>query len=136
MTESPRTQPAQASPKAAARDAAEARKTDPAESAEYISVDIYDQTYHLRGEDSEYIRRLADIVDAKMRAVASHGKTVDSLRVAVLAALNIADELVTLEGRYDILAGSSQESRASMRTRAHSLTGLLDSVLSEERKIS
>ena len=102
---------------------------------DYISVDIYDQTYHLRGEDSEYIRRLADIVDAKMRAVASHGKTVDSLRVAVLAALNIADELVTLERRYDGIAGS-QESRAAIRNRAHTLTGLLDSVLSDERKIS
>jgi len=105
-------------------------------SADYISVDIYDQTYHLRGEDPEYIRRLADIVDAKMRAVASHGKTVDSLRVAVLAAVNIADELATIEQRYNALTGTSDETRNSIRTRAHSLTGLLDSVLGEERKIS
>jgi len=119
-------------------------KTQPASSAskatngtaDYISVDIYDQTYHLRGDDAEYIRRLADIVDAKMRAVASHGKTVDSLRVAVLAALNIADEFLTLERRYDALAGGSQESRAAIRTRAHTLTGLLDSVLSETRRVS
>jgi cell division protein ZapA len=97
-----------------------------------ISVDIYDQTYHLRGEDTEYIRRLAEIVDSKMRAVASHGKTVDSLRVAVLAALNIADELTTLEQKYDALSGNASQS--SLRTRAHSLTGLLDSVLEESRK--
>jgi cell division protein ZapA len=102
---------------------------------DYISVDIYDQTYHLRGDDPEYIQRLADIVDAKMRTVASHGKTVDSLRVAVLAALNIADELVTIERRLDVLAGS-REDHAAIRTRAHSLAGLLDSVLSDERKIS
>jgi len=107
----------------------------PAPNSGYITVDIYDQTYHLHGEDPEYIRRLAEVVDAKMRAVASHGKTVDSLRVAVLAALNIADELVTVERRYDTVAGS-QESRATIRTRAHTLTGLLDSVLSDERKIS
>jgi cell division protein ZapA len=75
-------------------------------STEYISVDIYDQTYHLRGENPEYIRHLAEIVDAKMRAVASHGKTVDSLRVAVLAALNIADEFATLEQRYNALTGT------------------------------
>ncbi len=105
-------------------------------STEYISVDIYDQTYHLRGENPEYIRRLAEIVDAKMRAVASHGKTVDSLRVAVLAALNIADELATLEQRYNTLTGTTDETRNSIRNRAHSLTGLLDSVLGEERKIS
>jgi cell division protein ZapA len=119
----PRTQPAPPAPNNASGN------------VDYISVDIYDQTYHLRGDDPEYIRRLAEIVDAKMRAVASHGKTVDSLRVAVLAALNIADELATLERRYDALAGS-QESRAAIRTRAHTLTGLLDSVLSDERKIS
>jgi len=129
-----RTQPA------SLKDAPKHAPKDPAASAlqdvDYISVDIYDQTYHLRGEDPDYIRRLADIVDAKMRAVAAHGKTVDSLRVAVLAALNIADELVTLERRYDALTGSNQETRAAIRTRAHSLTGLLDSVLGDERKIS
>ena len=101
-----------------------------------IAVEIYDQVYHLRGTDTAYIERLAAIVDAKMRAVSAHGNTVDSLRVAVLAALNIADELVTLEQRYNTLSGTTDESRASIRTRAHSLTGLLDSVLGDERKIS
>lgn len=100
-----------------------------------ISVDIYDQTYHLRGQDTDYIRRLADMVDAKMRAVASHGKTVDSLRVAVLAALNIADELVTLEQRHLSLTGEASQEQNSIRSRAHTLAGLLDSVLEEERKI-
>ena len=119
----PKTQPAPSAPKAVNG------------TGDYISVDIYDQTYHLRGDDGEYIRRLAEIVDAKMRAVAAQGKTVDSLRVAVLAALNIADELVTLERRHDSVAGW-QENRPSIRTRARTLTGLLDSVLSEERKIS
>lgn len=99
-----------------------------------IAVDIYDQTYNLRGQDVEYIRRLADIVDSKMRAVASHGKTVDSLRVAVLAALNIADELATLEQNYDSLVGDARGSQNSIRSRAHTLTGLLDSVLEGERK--
>jgi cell division protein ZapA len=107
--------------------------TEPA-SDDFISVDIYDQTYHLRGDDIEYIRRLAEIVDSKMRAVASHGKTVDSLRVAVLAALNIADELSTLEQKYDALSGNARQSPNSLRSRAHSLTGLLDSVLEESRK--
>jgi cell division protein ZapA len=99
-----------------------------------ISVDIYDQTYNLRGQDTEYIRRLADIVDGKMRAVASHGKTVDSLRVAVLAALNIADELAALEQKYDALSGNARLDQGSLRSRAHTLTGLLDSVLDGERK--
>lgn len=106
--------------------------TEPSTNA--IAVDIYDQTYNLRGDDVEYIRRLADIVDSKMRAVASHGKTVDSLRVAVLAALNIADELATLEQKYEAHVGNARGSQNSLRSRAHTLTGLLDSVLEGERK--
>jgi cell division protein ZapA len=100
-----------------------------------ISVDIYDQTYHLRGQDPAYIQRLADVVDSKMRAVASHGKTVDSLRVAVLAALNIADELVTAEEQLHALNGNLSAAQRSIRSRAHSLTGLLDSVLEDDRRI-
>jgi cell division protein ZapA len=65
---------------------------------EPVSVEIYDQVYNLRGTDAEHIERLAALVDGKMRAVAAHGTTVDSLRVAVLAGLNIADELLALRG--------------------------------------
>jgi cell division protein ZapA len=102
---------------------------------ESVSVEIYDQIYHLRGTDPAYIQRLATIVDAKMRAVSSHGGTVDSLRVAVLAALNIADELATLRQRYDTLAGSISQTQSSMLSRAGSLAGMLDEVL-EDRKVS
>jgi cell division protein ZapA len=103
------------------------------ESARYagaVAVEIYDQIYQLRGTDAGYIERLAGVVDGKMRAVSSHGATVDSLRVAVLAALNIADELLTLKGRYESLI-SSQQAQSSMRTRAGSLAGMLDEVLLE-----
>jgi cell division protein ZapA len=98
-----------------------------------IIVDIYDQTYHLNGNDREYIERLAATVDGKMRAVASKGRTVDSLRVAVLAALNLADELARLEERYASVT-SAGDSVASIRSRAHSLSGMLDEVLVDERK--
>ncbi len=58
-----------------------------------VPVEIYGQTYNLRGEgDSSHITRLAAFVDRKMREVSDHTATVDSLRVAILAALNIADE--------------------------------------------
>jgi len=98
-----------------------------------VSVDIYDQVYHLRGIDAAYIERLAATVDAKMRAVAALGSTVDSLRVAVLAALNIADELESLRKRYDALAGSSNRTEDSMRSRAGTLAGMLDEVLEDRR---
>jgi cell division protein ZapA len=104
----------------------------PDNDAQAITVDIYDQAYRLRGNDRAYVERLAALVDAKMRAVAAHGRTADSLRVAVLAALNIADELLRLQERYE--AVSSPESAEALRNRAHSLSGLLDEVLGEERK--
>jgi cell division protein ZapA len=102
-----------------------------------VSVDIYDQVYHLRGTDPAYIERLAAIVDAKMRAVSAQGNTVDSLRVAVLAALNIADELCTARQRHDQianLAGNLETTQHSTRSRATTLSHLLDEVL-EDRKV-
>jgi cell division protein ZapA len=98
-----------------------------------VVVEIYDQVYQLRGTDPAHIQRLAEIVDSKMRAVSAHGATVDSLRVAVLAALNIADELMALRARNDSLTGSMSQAQTTVRSRAGSLAGMLDEIL-EERK--
>ncbi len=96
-------------------------------------VEIYDQTYHLRGTDSAYIERLAALVDSKMRAVAAQSSSPDSLRVAVLAALNITDELVSLRARYDSLTGSMDKAQTTVRSRTGSLVGMLDEVLVERK---
>lgn len=70
-----------------------------------IRVTIYDQEYNMRGHlDPDYIRRLAEFVDGKMRSVAARTQTVDSLRTAVLAALNIADEYHQLLARNEAAA--------------------------------
>lgn len=95
--------------------------------ASYVTVNIYDQVYHLSGQDPEHICRLAERVDAKMRAVAAQGRTVDSLRVAVLAALNLADELSLTVEAAGADAGQGYARTASLR-------GLLDEVLEAERK--
>jgi len=100
------------------------------EPLKYVTVQIYDQTYHLSGQDAAHIGRLAEQVDAKMRAVAAQGRTVDSLRVAVLAALNLADEL-SQASKVSPSAGA--DARLS-HARAVSLRGLLDEVLEEELK--
>jgi cell division protein ZapA len=99
-----------------------------------IAVEIYDQVYNLRGTDHAYIERLAQVVDAKMRAVSAHGNTVDSLRVAVLAALNIADELCAVRQRYEQFAGTVQNSQTTIRSRAGNLSHMLDEIL-EDRKV-
>ena len=68
------------------------RTTDSMEQT--IRVEIYNQTYSIRSDgDNEYILRLAEYVDQKMREISSGTLTVDSLKVAILAALHIADEL-------------------------------------------
>ena len=94
----------------------------------YTTVSIYDQAYHLTGQNPAHIHRLAELVDSKMRAVASQGRTVDSLRVAVLAALNLADELLQCSG------GSAGVDVREGHARALTLRGLLDEVLEDERK--
>ena len=64
-----------------------------------MRVEIFDQVYNLRGSDADYIMKLAEYVDGKMRAVSEQTATVDSVRLAVLAALNIADEYHLLKRR-------------------------------------
>jgi cell division protein ZapA len=106
--------------------------------ADAVVVDIYDQIYQLRGVDPVRMERLAEVVDLKMRAVSAHGTTVDSLRVAVLAALNLADELVMLREKYESASSTAEAHRQAaaqsmVRSRAGSLMGMLDEVL-EQRK--
>jgi cell division protein ZapA len=96
-----------------------------------LVVDIYDQMYHLRGPDPKYLQQLSALVDAKMRAVAQHGTTVDSLRVAVLAALNIADELVTLQQQREALDGNVVD---NIKSRTEVLAEMLDAALDANRK--
>ncbi len=96
-----------------------------------LAVDIYDQMYYLRGPDPKYLEQLSALVDAKMRAVAHHGTTVDSLRVAVLAALNIADELVTLQHQRDAVAGNVA---SNIKSRTETLAEMLDAALADNRK--
>jgi cell division protein ZapA len=107
--------------------------TQGSNSMDATSVEIYDQIYLLRGIDSAYIEHLAGMVDAKMRAVAAQGGTVDSLRVAVLASLNMADELEVMRRRYEALAGSLVQSESTMRTRSASLAGMLDELILDDR---
>jgi cell division protein ZapA len=93
-----------------------------------VRVEIYDQAYNLRGSDPEYIFKLAGYVDSKMRAVARQTSTVDSLRLAVLAALNIADEYHLLKRKYEAIA-------SEVNQRAHHLSGALDEVLQDGRRL-
>jgi cell division protein ZapA len=93
------------------------------EQGRVIPVEIQGQRYPIRsGLDPEYVARLATYVDEKMRAAADSTPTGDSLRLAVLAALNIADELFRCRDLNDTRDGRLAE-------RAEELEKLLDRVL-------
>ncbi len=63
-----------------------------------VQVTIFHQTYTLRTSgDEDEIQQLADSVDQLMSTIASKSANADSLRVAVLACLHLADRLRTLE---------------------------------------
>jgi cell division protein ZapA len=71
-----------------------------------IEIEIYGQKYRIKvkgEEDEKYISHLTSYVDQKMREVAVRSKSVDVLKVAVLAALNISDELFLCQKNLDQL---------------------------------
>jgi cell division protein ZapA len=89
-----------------------------------IRVTIYDQEYNMRGElDPDYIRMLARYVDEKMRSIAARTRSVDSLRAAILAALNIADE-------YHQLRAKSEAAARQMGQKVDDCNQVLDRLLS------
>lgn len=93
-----------------------------------VPVEIYGQTYNLRGEgDTSYITDLAAFVDRKMREVSDSTATVDSLKVAILAALNIADEHFQVKGaQHELHRGTTQ--------RLERLVELLDRALPAKKE--
>jgi len=88
-----------------------------------ISVEIHGQRYPIRsGLDQEYVARLAQYVDEKMRAAADSTPTGDSLRLAVLTSLNVADELFRCRD-------GTRASNGELAERAGAIERLLDRVL-------
>jgi cell division protein ZapA len=97
-------------------------------SEDSIEVTIFNQTYVLRSPSGdEHVRRIAAIVDARMRQIASSITTHDVSKVAILAALNIADEMQSIKDSYaeemeQLLAQSAAE-RGEDKAGAGSETG-------------
>jgi cell division protein ZapA len=88
-----------------------------------IRVEIYNQTYNIRSDgDSEYVINLAEFVDRRMREISSGTLTVDSLKVAILAALHIADELHRLKRLHE-------QADTQLASRSAECAEMLDRVL-------
>ena len=87
-----------------------------------IQVEIYGQQYSIKaGANSEYIKTISHYVDSKMREISSSTPTIDSLKIAVLAALNITDEFFQLKMK-------TQDADREIEQRTERLKQLLDSI--------
>jgi cell division protein ZapA len=75
-----------------------------------ITVDIFGQQYSLKSEVAEeQVKKVAAYVDRKMREVAEGTKSVDSLHIAILTALNIAQEYLQEKGNREYLVRRIKE---------------------------
>jgi len=96
-----------------------------AEKPSLVHVEIFGQTYAVRaGSDPGYVERLAAYVDGQMQEISRSGGAVDSVRIAVLAALNIADECFRLRGQLE-------EAERGTRAEAQKLARELGAALGE-----
>jgi cell division protein ZapA len=88
--------------------------------AEDVEVEIFGQSFRVAAGEATpaYIQQLANYVDERMRAIAGATKTMPLNRMAILAALNIADDLFKLQDHYE-------ESSHLFETKADYLIALL-----------
>jgi cell division protein ZapA len=96
--------------------------------AQRVKVEIFGQTYYIAGDlDEAYVQKLARYVDEKMNAVAQATHTVDTVKVAVLAALAIADELHAKRPKV----AASGEADDELRERAERCLLLVEQALKQ-----
>ena len=94
-----------------------------------IKVEIYDQAYTVRSDgDPEYLKQLAEYVDQRMREISNGTLTVDSRKVAILAALYIADELHQLRKAHE-------QADDQLATRSVECAEMLDRLLKVPRTL-
>ncbi len=88
------------------------------------AVEIFGEVYQVRGsENREHLQGLADVVDRRMREVSRHVSTADTARIAILAALNLADELSRTEKQQE---GERIEIREKVAELTEELAGALE----------
>ncbi len=97
-----------------------------------VHVEIFGQTYAVKaGPDPGYVEQLAASVDEQMKEVGRASGAVDSVRIAVLAALNLADECARLRRELAEARSPSKPPRTSSDERVKRLAQALGSALGE-----
>ena len=103
-----------------------------ADEEKLVHVEIFGQDYAVRGgEDPVYVEKLASYVDEQMKEVSRTSGAVDSLRIAVLAALNIADERFHLSEEAKAAASQARVAGESADQRVARLAKQLGAALGE-----
>jgi len=90
----------------------------------YVQIMGHEYPVEANPGDELYVNRLAQFVEEKMREVKEESKIVDSYKLAVMAAMNVADELFHLQDQK----GSSSK---SFESKAEELVHLLDRALAD-----
>lgn len=87
------------------------------------AVEIFGSVYYVRGQDDgDSLRELAGLVDRRMREIADQVTTVDTAKIAILTALNLADELSRCQKLQE-------GERVEIRKKVAALTGELEQAL-------
>ena len=91
------------------------------------AIQIFGREYKIKGHaDEAYIQEMAEYVDAKMRELSNNSNLPSQERLAILAALNIADELFQERNQ-------TTETFSSIEQRAARLVAMLDEGLPTEK---
>ena len=90
----------------------------------YVQIMGHEYPVEANPGDELYVNRLAQFVEEKMREVKEESKIVDSYKLAVMAAMNISDELFRLQDQK----GSSSK---NFESKAEELAQLLDKALAD-----
>jgi cell division protein ZapA len=97
-----------------------------------VHVEIFGQDYAVRGgDDPAYVEKLAAFVDERMKEISQSSGAVDSLRIAVLAALNVADECFHLREELSDVEARSQVAGQTADQRVARLAEKLGAALGE-----
>jgi len=90
-----------------------------------VTVEIMGQRYPIRSAlDIEYITHLANYVDEKIQSATEHSIGGDTVRITVLAALNIADE-------YFRARDNETHNGKSLEKRANEIERIVDRALEQ-----
>ena len=94
-----------------------------------VEIDIFGQTFSLIAEDGPRLQEVAKYVDAQMKDLSQSTATIDSFRLAVLTALNIANERFDLVDRLSTKDNAVQAQFEALSAKAERISIELDEAM-------